>query len=98
RHEVRLAEQRLQVDRSGVQLALDGGAHARRVVVEHAHPEPERTPGDSPPDPSEAHNAERLAVDVGPPQPAPLPDRPSPGPGAVIGLDDTAGGGAWTHP
>src|SRR5213076_3607544 len=83
RHEVGLAQERVEIRRGRGELPLDGSVGPHGVVVEDAHVEPERAAGDGAPDPPESHDAERLAVYVGAPEEIPLPRLPPAGAGVV---------------
>src|SRR5215470_17558732 len=62
--EVRLAEQSGEIGARGAELALRRGIGGDRVLVEHAHSEALSPPGHRAPDAAEAHDAQRLAMDV----------------------------------
>ena len=61
-------------------------------MVEDAHVESRGAPRDGAADPSEAQDAERLAVHVGAPEEIPLPALPLARAREVVGLDDAPGG------
>ena len=98
REEIGLREHRVAADEFGVQALFHFGGGALGVVVDDAHAEALRSPGDGLADAAEAQNAQRLAPDVGAAELVEVPACPLAGARERVAFDQAARDGEQQRP